>query len=151
MDLRASSHDRSRIYTLLYEEFENVIGISHINDGFGSYDKLYFLWTPKAGVKEWSYPSVDLSYFDENSTHIWRVNNDIDLINDCSVAKKNIFPLVWRPFGEIWLAVSFVCIFEPEKCLVNGYFPGTTGTFGHLRTTSMDRDDQVVLCNELFP
>lgn len=64
-----------------------------------------------AGEQKWSYPFIDISYFNENSTHIWRVNYAANAVADCSLLKTDIFPLVWRPFGEIWLPVSFISNF----------------------------------------
>lgn len=71
---------------------------------------MYFTWTPLAGDKTWSYPSVHILYWDENSTHIWREYSEPQLVNDCSILKSDVFPVVWRPFGQIWLPVSSSCL-----------------------------------------
>ncbi|CAF0976468.1 unnamed protein product [Rotaria sordida] len=103
VDLRVLMRDRSRMYTLLHQEFEHTIRILNISNEFGRYDILYFPWSPKAGIYNWSYPNVHITYLDENSTHVWREYNDNYSIHDCSISKLDIFPLVWRPFGQIWL------------------------------------------------
>jgi hypothetical protein len=106
VDLRVSIRDRSRFYTLVHQELKHILSISNITDEFGNYDKLYFPWSPQAGSQNWSYPYIDIFYYDENSTHIWLANYDGQSINNCSINKSAIFPLVWRPFGQIWLPVS---------------------------------------------
>ncbi len=106
VDLRVSIRDRELVYNFLHQELGQAISMSNITDEYGNYDKLYFPWTPQAGTKNWSYPYIDLFYFDQNSTHIWRTNYDRNLINECSMSKSDVFPLVWRPFGHIWLPVS---------------------------------------------
>ncbi|CAF3401220.1 unnamed protein product [Rotaria sp. Silwood1] len=103
VDLRIFMRDRSRMYTLLHQELGHTIRILNISNQFGCYDILYFPWSPQAGVYNWSYPNVHITYLDENSTHIWREYNDEHSIHDCSISKLDIFPLVWRPFGQIWL------------------------------------------------
>ncbi|CAF1169360.1 unnamed protein product [Rotaria magnacalcarata] len=103
LDIRILLRDRSRMYTLLRRELENTVKILSTTNRFGSYEILFFPWTPQVGDYHWSYPSIHIIYLEENSTHIWKQDSDNDSINDCSVSKSDIFPVVWRPFGQIWL------------------------------------------------
>ncbi|CAF3344301.1 unnamed protein product [Rotaria socialis] len=103
LDIRILLRDRSRMYTLLRQELENTVKILNITNQFGSYEILFFPWAPQAGDYHWSYPNIHIVYLEENSTHIWKQNSDNDSINDCSISKSDIFPVVWRPFGQIWL------------------------------------------------
>ena len=108
VDLRVSLNERSRIYDLIRQQSENSIQISNITDHYGNYDHLYFPWSPHSSLREWSYPYVDIFYYDENATHLWRPNNDRTSIEYCAMSKRDIFPTVRRPFGSIWLSVSFL-------------------------------------------
>lgn len=122
------------MYIFFHQELENVVNITTVTDEYGSSDKLYFPWSPQAGRKNWTYPYIDIFYFDENFTHIWLANYDSNLINDCSISKSDVFPLVWRPFGRIWLPVNFLktnmfSIYENYRLLENhqsflNYFDG---------------------------
>ncbi|CAF0900245.1 unnamed protein product [Adineta steineri] len=103
VDLRVSNRDRQRMLNLVSQELRNIISVADVTEEYGTYHKFYFPWSPQAGKQNWSYPCVDVFYFDENSTHIWRINSVEKSMNDCPVSKHNIFPLVWRPFGRIWL------------------------------------------------
>ncbi|CAF0868523.1 unnamed protein product [Adineta steineri] len=103
VDLRVSNRDRQRMLNLVSQELRNIISVADVTEEYGTYHKFYFPWSPQAGKQNWSYPCVDVFYFDENSTHIWRINSDEKSMNDCPVSKHNIFPLVWRLFGRIWL------------------------------------------------
>ena len=100
-------NDRLRMHTLLHHEFGDEIKMSHITHRLGNYDVLYFSWAPQAGTPNWSYPYVDIVYWEENSTHIWKATTNDLSYTDCAIAQTEIFPTVWRPFGQIWLPVSF--------------------------------------------
>ena len=80
--------------------------MSSVSDQYGNYDKFFFPWTPRAGKRPWSYPYVEIFYYDENATHIWRAESDQQSIETCAASKADIFPTVWRPLGQIWLSVS---------------------------------------------
>lgn len=108
VDIRAPNKDRWRMLRLLRQELYQTIAVIHVeHEEYGGYDKIYFPWAPRAGRQIWTYPFIDIGYYDENDTHIWQANYGFDSIDACSLSKENIFPLVWRPFGEIWLPVSF--------------------------------------------
>ena len=108
VDLRLSTRDRSRMYKLLHEELGHKIKITNINNKLEDYDILYFYWAPQAGTRNWSYPCIHIVYLHENSTHMWKSDTNKHLINNCAISKQDLFPLIWRPFGEIWLPVSFI-------------------------------------------
>lgn len=107
VDLRISNRDRVRMFTLFDKEFGHRVKRARMNNEYGSYDIIYFPWAPKVDGQNFSYPYVDIVFMDENATHMWNGNHKSYSIDYCSIAKKDIFPLVWRPFGQIWLPVSF--------------------------------------------
>jgi hypothetical protein len=105
-DLRVRLADRDRLLRLISSELKDVVAVSSVSDHYGHYDKFYFPWTPRAGKRPWSYPFVEIFYYDENATHIWRAQSAQESIEACAASKADIFPTVWRPLGEIWLSVS---------------------------------------------
>lgn len=106
VDLRVSIHERSRLNSIIKEQYANVISIANISDQYGNYDHFYLSWAPRIADKFYSYPYVDIFYYDENQTHVWRPTNDKELIEICAIEKKFIYPTVRRPFGSIWLSVN---------------------------------------------
>ncbi|CAF1206892.1 unnamed protein product [Rotaria magnacalcarata] len=62
------------------------------------YFKLFFQQTPSAGDYSWNFPFIDIFLYVKNATHLWQ-------IGDPDTIKKTeyIFPLVMRPFGQLWL------------------------------------------------
>ena len=64
-----------------------------------NYDKVFFSWCPYAGATLWRFPFIDIFYHDENSTHVWLLSNP----SSCPVLREDIFPLVLRPLGPLWL------------------------------------------------
>jgi hypothetical protein len=64
-----------------------------------NFDKVFFSWCPHAGNNIWRYPFIDIFYHDENSTHLWLLGEP----SKCPVRREDIFPLVLRPLGSLWL------------------------------------------------
>lgn len=128
VDIRVPNKDRPDMLTALRQELDHVITIAHVeHEEYGSYDKIFFSWASRAGQQKWTYPFIDIGYFDENSTHVWQANYGFDSIDDCAISKEKIFPLVWRPFGEIWLPV---CLFTSFffKLKIFSLYLGSTRT-----------------------
>jgi hypothetical protein len=64
-----------------------------------NYDKIFFSWCPYAGQRWWRFPFIDIFYHDQNSTHIWLLGKPAD----CPTRVEEVFPLVLRPLGSLWL------------------------------------------------
>ena len=64
-----------------------------------NYDKVYFSWCPYAGEQSWRFPFIDIFYHDQNSTHVWLLGKP----SSCPVRLEDVFPLVLRPLGPLWL------------------------------------------------
>ncbi|CAF2731964.1 unnamed protein product [Rotaria sp. Silwood2] len=64
-----------------------------------NYDKVFFSWCPPAGRYPWRFPFIDIFYHDENHTHVWLVGKP----SSCPVRREDVFPLVLRPLGPLWL------------------------------------------------
>ena len=79
----------------------------------GNYDKVYFSWCPHAGKQSWRFPFIDIFYHAQNSTHVWF----LEKTRSCPVRLENVFPLVLRPLGPLWLYAPRepLAIFESRK------------------------------------
>lgn len=64
-----------------------------------NYDKVFFSWSPPIDRVPWTFPFIDIFYDDANSTHVWLIGTP----SDCPVRREDIFPLVRRPLGPLWL------------------------------------------------
>ncbi|CAF3483895.1 unnamed protein product [Rotaria sp. Silwood1] len=62
------------------------------------YYKIFFKNTPSAGGYSWNFPFIDLFIYDKNETYLWEITNPDNLIK-----LEYIFPLIMRPFGQLWL------------------------------------------------
>lgn len=90
------------------------------------YDKVFFSWCPHTNRLAWRFPFIDIFYHDENSTHIWLVGKP----SNCPVSRRDVYPLVHRPFGPLWLSAPRepMAQFESRKmknietkCFQNSY------------------------------
>jgi len=64
-----------------------------------NYDKVFFSWCPHTSQAPWRFPFIDIFYHDQNSTHVWLLGQP----SSCPVRRENVFPLVLRPLGTLWL------------------------------------------------
>lgn len=65
------------------------------------YRKFFLKSTPKTWIYEWAWPFIDVSFYDENSTHIWEYGH---LNEPHRIYPKNIvFPIHRRPLGGLWI------------------------------------------------
>ena len=105
VDLRASILDRHKVNEIIVKELaqEPYSVIVARAPGIHNYDKVYFSWCPRAGRKFWNYPFVDIFYDDKNSTHIWQADVGENRAGRPPVVLDDVFPLVLRPFGPLWL------------------------------------------------
>ena len=65
-----------------------------------NYDKVFFSWCPQAGETLWRFPFIDIFYHDENTTHVWLLGKP----SSCPELRDDVFPLVRRPLGPLWLS-----------------------------------------------
>lgn len=64
-----------------------------------NYDKIFFSWSPPAGQTPWGFPFIDIFYQDQNATHVWLLGTP----SSCPERREEVFPLVLRPLGSLWL------------------------------------------------
>lgn len=101
VDLRVSIRDRYRLQSIILGELSiepySIVLMEMHNKR--NYDKIFFSWCPHTGPVAWRFPFVDIFYHDYNSTHIWLLSEP----SSCPVRLEDIFPLVLRPLGSLWL------------------------------------------------
>ncbi|CAF2362423.1 unnamed protein product [Rotaria sp. Silwood2] len=101
VDLRVSISDRYRLQSIIIGELSSEphsIIIMQLHNK-RNYDKVFFSWCPHAGETPWRFPFIDIFYHDQNSTHIWLLGQP----SSCPVRLEDVFPLVLRPLGSLWL------------------------------------------------
>lgn len=101
VDLRVSISDREKLNWVIVKELVSEpyhVVIARVAN-HRNYDKIFFSWGPRAGPKWWRFPFVDIFYHDQNSTHIWLLGTP----KDCPTKLTDVFPLVLRPLGSLWL------------------------------------------------
>ena len=85
-----------------------------------NYDKVFFSWCPHAGKLPWRFPFIDIFYHDQNSTHVWLLGKP----SSCPVRLENVFPMVLRPLGSLWLNAPRepMAVFESRRMKPSGCF-----------------------------
>ncbi|CAF0995344.1 unnamed protein product [Rotaria sordida] len=101
VDLSVSVADRYRLQSNIIRElsFEPYSIIIMQLPNKRNYDKVFFSWCPHAGTTPWRFPFIDIFYHDGNSTHVWLLGRP----SSCPVRLEDVFPLVLRPLGSLWL------------------------------------------------
>ncbi|CAF0726600.1 unnamed protein product [Rotaria sp. Silwood1] len=101
VDLRVSISNRYLLQSIIIGELSSepysIIIMQMHNKR--NYDKIFFSWCPHAGRTAWRFPFIDIFYHDRNSTHIWLLGEP----ESCPVRLEDVFPLVLRPLGSLWL------------------------------------------------
>ena len=103
------------------------------------YYKIFFKGTPLAGDYSWNFPFIDIFLYVRNKTHMWQMG-DLKTI----MKTRYVFPLVMRPFGELWLPAprkpQLIFDFDPyDEC--KGHF------WDHRNEVS--QDEVTLQCDDL--
>jgi hypothetical protein len=103
------------------------------------YYKIFFKNTPSAGSYSWNFPFVDIFLYVKNDTHLWQMADP-----DTITKVKYIFPLVMRPFGELWLPAAR----KPKRIFKFDAYDYCKGHFWNHKNET--RQHKIVLkCNDL--
>ncbi|CAF3375873.1 unnamed protein product [Rotaria sp. Silwood1] len=101
VDLCVSVSDRYRLQSIIIRELSaepySIIIMQLYNKR--NYDKIFFSWCPHAGKTPWRFPFIDIFYHDQNGTHVWLLGEP----RSCPVRLADVFPLILRPLGVLWL------------------------------------------------
>ena len=102
VDLRVSISDRVQLQSIIRRELSvepySIVLMQMHNER--NYDKVFFTWSPHAGAESWRFPFIDIFYHDQNATHVWLLGQPAS----CPVRREDVFPLVLRPLGPLWLS-----------------------------------------------
>jgi hypothetical protein len=100
VDLSVAITNRHQFQSIIKSELSSSysITIMQINNK-RNYDKVFFTWCPPAGKFSWRFPFIDIFYHGQNSTHVWLIGKP----STCPVRRQDVFPLVLRPLGPLWL------------------------------------------------
>ena len=63
--------------------------------------KIFKMSSDKIGKYKWRYPFIDIKFYQENDTDIWKMDN-MDP-QQYRIFKSDFYPLHLRPFGKMWL------------------------------------------------
>ncbi|CAF1491420.1 unnamed protein product [Rotaria sordida] len=103
------------------------------------YSKVFFKNTPSAGGYSWNFPFIDIFFYITNETHLWETTNPDNIIK-----KEYIFPLIMRPFGELWLPAPR----KPEKFFNFDPYDNCIGHFWNHRY-EIGQEQLSTKCNHL--
>lgn len=100
VDLLMSVDHRSQLLDIL-NKFHNTLlqyNIYHFSEPEREYFKISFRHAPHAGNRPWRFPFVDIYFYTTNATHLFSKSHKMTVFS-----LDHIFPLVMRPFGQVWL------------------------------------------------
>ncbi|CAF0981538.1 unnamed protein product [Adineta steineri] len=100
------------------------------------YYKIFFDHTPSAGEFSWNFPFLDIWFYKTNETHFWRTDSPEQTIDI-----KYVFPVVMRPFGELWLPAP-----HQTQYLINLQYENITCK-GHYWNHKTERSQEEIEAN----
>lgn len=98
IDIMVRHNDRIRMEKALIDLGSEYSLVNHTSE---KHMKFFMKSTPKKWKFAWAWPFIDISFYDENSTHAWEIGHE----NDASrvYPRNETFPLHRRPLGPLWL------------------------------------------------
>ena len=122
IDVMIPIEEKDRFIGLIEKMNETSVKYSTLSSRKGKrkYYKISFKNTPSAGSYDWNFPFVDVFLYEKNRTHLWQMADP-----DTTIRVKYIFPLVMRPFGEIWLPAAR----KPQKIFAFNPYDDCIGHF----------------------
>nr|ACD54726.1 lipopolysaccharide choline phosphotransferase-like protein [Adineta vaga] len=136
-DIMVSIKDQSRLLDGL-----NALNTTSVAYHYYVYSKkpinefcrVYFKRNTSVSKFPWTFPFVDIFFYATNESHLWLYNRPEQLL----VELQYIFPLIMRPFGQLWLPapkqpLSFLP-FDIEINCVGNYWDHRNETFVNITT-----------------
>jgi len=95
-------HDKTDEYSVRNLNRVNVLPdeISNTSRRYHKF-KAYFTKSPRIKRAPWKWPFIDIKFFKENETHIWKYDAPKGVVDP--VHKLDFYPLHLRPFSDLWL------------------------------------------------
>lgn len=63
--------------------------------------KVFFSNGSRAGIRPWTWPFIDIAFYEENATHVW--NQNVEFAGDVMLPREWFYPITSRPFAWLWL------------------------------------------------
>ncbi len=103
IDIMISIQDQTRFTNIIEQMNQTLIQYRIVvyTKQNKKYYKIFFKNTPQAGKYRWGFPFIDVFFYIQNETHLWQMGDP-----DTAIQIKYVFPLVMRPFGELWLPAA---------------------------------------------
>ena len=141
IDIMIPIESRKRFLNSLKKINETLVKYSVLlsKKGKREYYKISFKNTASAGSYDWNFPFVDVFLYVKNRTHLWQMAD-----RDTVTRMKYVFPLVMRPFGELWLPAPR----RPEKIFRFDPYDECKGHFWNHKTEE-GQDEVTMKCDEL--
>ncbi|CAF0780691.1 unnamed protein product [Adineta steineri] len=100
VDIMIPNRQRKRFADAFKELDKTLIGlvIKNADTPGKQYYKLSYKNTPSAGGYRWQFPFVDIFFYEQKQSYLWNLNYPDDKVRD-----RDVFPLVLRPLGQLWL------------------------------------------------
>ncbi|CAF1157165.1 unnamed protein product [Rotaria sp. Silwood1] len=100
IDIMIPIEERTRFIDLIKQMNKTLVQHNVLSNRNGKprYYKIFFKNTPSAGGLSWNFPFIDIFLYATNETHLWETDYPSTI-----TLKEYVFPLVMRPFGELWL------------------------------------------------
>jgi hypothetical protein len=141
LDLMIPLEQKTRFTNAINQMNKTLIDkyiIDH-NKGKRQYYKISFKHTPSAGGYSWNFPFVDIFFYVRNETHLWQMDDPGTITK-----VEYVFPLVMRPFGELWLPAPL----KPDQIFKFDPFDQCRGHFWDHRNET-GQGTITLKCNEL--
>ncbi|CAF2519032.1 unnamed protein product [Rotaria sp. Silwood2] len=100
IDIMIPIEEHTRFIDIIKQMNKTLVehGVLSNRNGKPRYYKIFFKNTPSAGGLSWNFPFIDIFFYATNETHLWETDYPSTIAR-----KEHVFPLVMRPFGELWL------------------------------------------------
>ena len=106
-----------------------------------SSSKIFYKDAPHVGEFNWRFPFLDVFFYERNETHLWCLK-----IPDFKYSVDDIFPLVLRPLGQLWLPAPR--IFTTISSTRTMFDVCITHFWNH-RLEDSSKEPKTVQCSEL--
>ena len=103
VDLMVAVRDREKLADLLRGDVVKSLDLGAVLDTHHP-THMFKVWLhgrPRAGLCPWTWPFIELSFFDEDEKNVW----GIEPRKGVTVPRTSFYPLHRRPLGWLWLPV----------------------------------------------
>jgi hypothetical protein len=141
IDIMIPIEDQTRFINILEKMNETLVQYHVLSNTKRKreYYKISFKNTLSAGGYQWNFPFVDIFLYVKNKTHLWQMADPNSIVK-----VKYIFPLILRPFGQLWLPTPR----KPRKIFKFDPFDRCKGHYWDHKN-EIEQKQVTVKCNDL--